>query len=59
MTAASKDLPLGTHIFVSYNGKGVVVLVNDRGPYVGGRVLDLSAGAARAIGLSGVGWVTA
>jgi rare lipoprotein A len=36
-----------------------VVLINDRGPYVSGRVLDLSAGAAGAIGLSGVGWVTA
>lgn len=59
LTAASKDLPLGTRLLVGYQGRGVVVLVNDRGPYAGSRVLDLSAAAAQAIGISGVGWVTA
>lgn len=60
-TAASKELPLGTFLFVQRNGRGVVVLVNDRGPYVGDRILDLSRAAADAIGLTGpgVGWVAA
>jgi rare lipoprotein A len=34
-------------------------LVNDRGPYVGGRVLDLSHAAAQALGISGLGWIKA
>jgi hypothetical protein len=60
-TAASKELPLGTWLFVQRGGRGVVVLVNDRGPYVGERILDLSRAAAEAIGLTGpgVGWVEA
>ncbi len=60
-TAASKELPLGTWLFVQRNGSGVVVLVNDRGPYVGERILDLSRAAAEVIGLTGpgVGWVEA
>ena len=60
-TAASKELPLGTFLFVQRNGRGVVVLVNDRGPYVGDRILDLSQAAADAIGLTGPGvaWVAA
>jgi rare lipoprotein A len=60
-TAASKELPLGTWLYVEYNGRGVVVLVNDRGPYVEPRILDLSRGAAQAIGMehAGVGWVSA
>ncbi|MFN2587941.1 MAG: septal ring lytic transglycosylase RlpA family protein [Actinomycetota bacterium] len=60
-TAASKTLPLGTWLYVEYNGRGVVVLINDRGPYVEPRILDLSRGAAQAIDMehAGVGWVTA
>ncbi|HYO61132.1 MAG TPA: septal ring lytic transglycosylase RlpA family protein [Actinomycetota bacterium] len=60
-TAASKELPLGTWLYVEYNGRGVVVLINDRGPYVEPRILDLSRGAAQAIGMehAGVGWVKA
>ncbi|MGH2754808.1 MAG: septal ring lytic transglycosylase RlpA family protein [Actinomycetota bacterium] len=58
-TAASKTLPLGTWLYVEFDGRGVVVLVNDRGPYVGDRVLDLSRAAAEAIGISGLGWVKA
>ena len=59
MTVASKTLPFGTWLYVEYNGKGVVVLVNDRGPFVEPRILDLSQGAARVIGMehAGVGWV--
>jgi peptidoglycan lytic transglycosylase len=58
-TAASRDLPLGTWLYVTHEGRGVVVLVNDRGPYVGDRVLDLSRAAAEALGISGLGWVRA
>lgn len=58
-TVASKELPLGTILLVSRGDRRVLLLVNDRGPYVGNRVLDLSAAAARAVGLSGVGSVVA
>jgi rare lipoprotein A len=59
MTCAHRSLPFGTKLRVSHGGRSVVVTVNDRGPFVRGRVLDLSTGAARAIGLSGIGQVTA
>lgn len=57
MTAASKTLKLGTKIRVTYKGKSVIVRINDRGPYVRGRILDLAKGAALRIGLTkhGVG----
>ncbi|MDQ3570894.1 MAG: septal ring lytic transglycosylase RlpA family protein [Actinomycetota bacterium] len=58
-TVASKDLPLGTLLVVSRGDRRVLLLVNDRGPYVGDRVLDLSAAGARAVGLGGVGPVVA
>jgi rare lipoprotein A len=58
-TAASLDLPLGTWLYVTFNGRGVVVFVNDRGPYIEGRILDLSQAAAEAIGLTGVQWIEA
>jgi len=58
-TAAHKTLPLGTQLSVSYAGRTVQVTVNDRGPYSGGRDLDLSQGAAEYLGLTtvGVDWV--
>jgi rare lipoprotein A len=61
MTAAHKTLPFGTKLRVSHGGRSVIVTINDRGPFIRGRVLDLSTGAARAIGLTsrGVGHVTA
>ncbi|MHB8922308.1 MAG: septal ring lytic transglycosylase RlpA family protein [Thermoleophilia bacterium] len=59
MTAAHKTLPFGTWLKVTYNGRSVFVRINDRGPYVGARILDLSAGSAQAIGLTGVGYVQA
>ena len=61
MTCAHRSLPFGTKLRVTHAGRSVVVTVNDRGPYVHGRILDLSTGAARAIGLTsaGVGRVTA
>ena len=61
MTAAHKTLPFGTKLRVTHGGQSVVVTINDRGPFIKGRVLDLSTGAARAIGLTsrGVGRITA
>ena len=59
MTCAHRSLPFGTKLRVSHGGRSVIVTVNDRGPFVRGRVLDLSTGAARAIGLGGLGQVTA
>lgn len=60
-TAAHRSLPFGTRVRVTSanTGRSVVVRINDRGPFVGGRAIDLSVGAARAIGLtsSGVGTV--
>ena len=52
MTAAHRSLPLGTKLHVTNpeNGASVVVRVNDRGPFIKGRVLDLSKGAARKLG---------
>jgi rare lipoprotein A len=55
MTAAHRTLPFGTKLRVSHGDRSVVVTINDRGPFVRGRVLDLSTGAARAIGLTGAG----
>jgi rare lipoprotein A len=59
MTCAHRSLPFGTRLRVTHGDRSVVVTVNDRGPFVRGRVLDLSTGAARAIGLGGVGRVVA
>lgn len=56
-TCAHRTLPFGTWLRVTFKGRSVVVKVNDRGPFVEGRILDLSRGAAEAIGLSGVQWV--
>ena len=54
MTAAHCTLPLGTRVEVTnvVSGRTVVVTITDRGPFVRGRVLDLSPAAARAIGLT-------
>ncbi len=54
-TAAHNTLPLGTEITVTYAGRSVDVVVNDRGPYSGGRELDLSQGAAEYLGLTAAG----
>jgi rare lipoprotein A len=60
MTAAHRTLPFGTLVRVTYQGRSVVVRINDRGPFVRGRDIDLSEGAARRIGMveAGVGAVT-
>jgi rare lipoprotein A len=53
LTAAHRDLPLGTRVRVTdlASSKSVIVRINDRGPWVRGRVLDLSLGAARRLGI--------
>ena len=62
LTAAHPSLPFGTQVRVinEANGRSVVVRINDRGPFTGGREIDLSRSAAQQIGLlaSGVGRVT-
>ncbi len=57
LTAASKVLPLCTYVLVTNlkNGKQVIVKVNDRGPFVSTRLLDLSYGAAKKLGMIGGG----
>lgn len=57
MNVAHKSLAFGTRIQFEYNGKTCVAVVNDRGPYVGGRIFDLGPGTASALGFSGVGTV--
>ena len=61
LTCAHRSLPFGTKLRVTHKGQSVVVTVNDRVPFIKGRVLDLSTAAARAVGLtsSGIGHVTA
>ncbi len=54
LTAAHRKLPFGTKVRVTHlrTGKSVVVRINDRGPFIGKRIIDLSLGAARKIGLT-------
>ena len=59
MTCAHRSLPFGTKLRVSTGRRSVVVTVNDRGPFIRGRVLDLSKGAARVLGMDGIAHVTA
>jgi rare lipoprotein A len=55
LTCAHRFLPFGTKLRVTYAGRSVIVIVNDRGPFTRGRVLDLSTAAARVVGLTGAG----
>jgi rare lipoprotein A len=59
LTAAHRSLPLGSMARVTNlgTGKSIIVRINDRGPFSGGRIIDLSKRAAQAIGISGVGRV--
>lgn len=56
LTAAHKRLPFGTKVEVTNqrNGRSVVVRINDRGPFVRGRVIDVTPAAARQLGFSGL-----
>jgi rare lipoprotein A len=60
LTAAHRTLPFGTKVRVTNkrNGQSVVVRINDRGPFVRGRVIDVTPAAARALGFSGLAPVT-
>ncbi|UYO50299.1 septal ring lytic transglycosylase RlpA family protein [Rhodopseudomonas palustris] len=51
MTAAHRSLPFGTRVRISRGDRHITVTVNDRGPFIAGRMFDLSLGAARAIGI--------
>lgn len=55
LTAAHRSLPFGTFVKVknNKNGREATVRINDRGPFVGGRILDLTPAGARALGFSG------
>ena len=55
-TAAHRTLPFGTKVKVTNksNGRSVIVTINDRGPFVRGRIIDVSPAAARVLGLSGL-----
>jgi rare lipoprotein A len=56
LTAAHKTLPFGTRVKVTnvQTGRSVIVRINDRGPYIRGRIIDLTPAGARAIGSSGL-----
>lgn len=56
VTAAHRSLPFGTRVKVTHKrtGRSVVVRINDRGPFIRGRVIDLSRGAKRVIGMGGL-----
>jgi len=57
LTAAHRTLPFGTLVRVTRtdNGRSVVVRINDRGPYGGGRIIDVSVAAAQQLGMTGRG----
>lgn len=60
LSAAHKTLPCGTRVRVEnkQNGSAVTVTINDRGPYVRSRIIDLTPTGARALGFSGLAWVS-
>jgi rare lipoprotein A len=60
LTGAHRTLPLGSKVKVTNkrNGRSVIVTINDRGPFVRGRVIDVTPAAARSLGFSGVTQVT-
>ena len=60
LTAAHRTLPFGTRVRVTNhsNGRSVVVRINDRGPFVSGRIIDVTPAAAHALGMSGLAPVT-
>src|SRR5262245_65212862 len=57
LTAAHRSLPFGTRVLVENlsNGRSVVVRINDRGPFVGGRIIDIYKAAASVLGMLGSG----
>jgi rare lipoprotein A len=57
MTCAHRTRPFGSMVTVSHGGRSIRCRVNDRGPFIRGRVIDLSIAAARALGMIGAGVV--
>ena len=57
LTAAHRTLPFDTKVLVTNvrNGKSVIVRINDRGPFIRGRIIDLSLGAAKVVGITATG----
>jgi rare lipoprotein A len=57
MTAAHRTLAFGSKVRVTHlrSGRNTIVTINDRGPFTGGRIIDLSAAAAEAVGIKGSG----
>lgn len=57
MTCAHRSLPFGTHVRVTNlsNSRSAVLVVNDRGPYISGRIIDVSTGAANVLGFRHAG----
>lgn len=60
LTAAHRTLPFGTRVLVTNvsSGRSVIVRINDRGPYIAGRIIDLTPAGAKAIGSNGLAQVT-
>ena len=58
MTCAHRTRPMGSMVTVSYRGRSIRCRVNDRGPFIKGRVIDVSIAAARALGMMDAGVVT-
>jgi rare lipoprotein A len=57
MTCAHRTRPFGSIVIVTYQGHSIRCLINDRGPFIRGRVIDVSIGAARALGMMSAGVV--
>jgi len=57
MTCAHRTRPFGSLVTVTYRGNSIRCRINDRGPFIRGRVIDVSIGAARALGMMGAGVV--
>ena len=57
MTCAHRTRPLGSMVTVSHNGRSIQCRVNDRGPFIRGRIIDVSMSAARALGMMDAGVV--
>src|SRR5882724_4475718 len=58
LTCAHRTLPFGTNVQVEYRGKVVTCRVNDRGPFIAGRILDVSLEAAKALQMVDAGVIT-
>ena len=58
MTCAHRTRPMGSVLTVSYGGRSIQCRVNDRGPFIRGRIIDVSTSAARALGMMGAGVVS-